>query len=325
MGFSVTIGIAVRGPGAGLAAFRALAAVEKIGRGAIGGFVSFVALTADGRVLRAETQRGGTGTLFTDGENTGTLPPAELAAAPMAGLMSSGPDRPSPLAQFTPAASGVGLVTGHRLPNMPGVDGMPLNQAVLDRMTKGETAARAAELVLERNPEADAGIIALGLKGDVFAGNTIYTARRGDLGRALATQPENGAVVAVLHNAIHPCPALADLAVSVALDVIDPPDRVDFSIDVAAGTPIELADENAVHVDAAGRARRITVAQASWLGPSRDGAVIDFAAAVLQDGRLIGHTVAEPYCVVEEGRLVSLSGGDDVVIGVRAADGASAR
>ena len=34
----MTIGIAVRGPGAGLAAFKALAAVEKIGRGAIGGF-----------------------------------------------------------------------------------------------------------------------------------------------------------------------------------------------------------------------------------------------------------------------------------------------
>jgi hypothetical protein len=61
----VTIGIAVRAPNAGQAAFEALRTVERVARGAIGGFVSFVAITADGRLLRAETQRGGTSTLFT--------------------------------------------------------------------------------------------------------------------------------------------------------------------------------------------------------------------------------------------------------------------
>ena len=304
----MTIGIAVRGPDAGLAVFTALAAVEKVGRGAIGGFVSFVAIAADGDVLRAETQRGGTGTLFTEGEMTGVEPPPEFATAPLAGLMSSGPDRPVPLSQFTPAAAGVGLVTGHRLPNMPGKDGMPLNEAVLAKMASGQSAADAAQSVLDRNPEADAGIIALGLEGEPFAGNTVHVAKRGDLGRALTSNASTGTVVAVLHNAIHPHQALADLAASVALDVINPPDRADLLIDIAAGTPISLGDANRVEVDGSGRAVGITVTQARWLGPSRDGAVIDFAAQVCQNGRLIGHTIAEPYCVVQGGRLVSLSG-----------------
>jgi hypothetical protein len=316
----MTIGIAVRGPDAGLAVFKALAAVEKVGRGAIGGFVSFVAIAADGDVLRAETQRGGTGTLFTEGEMTGVEPPPEFATAPLAGLMSSGPDRPVPLSQFTPAAAGVGLVTGHRLPNMPGKDGMPLNEAVLAKMASGQSAADAAQSVLDRNLEADAGIIALGLEGEPFAGNTAHAAKRGDLGRALTSNASTGTVVAVLHNAIHPHGALADLAASVALDVMNPPDRADFCIEIAAGTPLALADENTVDVDTAGRARRITVTQSSWLGPGRDGAVIDFAALVRRDGRTIGRAIAEPYCVVRDGRLVSLSGSDSVTIGVRTAD-----
>ncbi|MEM8952234.1 MAG: hypothetical protein AAGC99_23235, partial [Pseudomonadota bacterium] len=107
----------------------------------------------------------------------------------------------------------------------------------------------------------------------------------------------------------------------VALDAMKPEDRADFWITIAAGTPIELGDTNAVNVDDDGCAFGINVTQSSWLGPGRDGAVIDFAAVVRRDGRTIGHTITEPYCVVRGGRLVSLSGRDRVTIGVRAADG----
>ncbi len=317
----MTIGIAVRGPSAGLATFRALAAVEKVGRGAIGGFVSFVAITAGGELLRAETQRGGTATLFTDGEKTGIEPPPAIANAPLAGLMSSGPDRPTPLSQFTPAAPNVGIITGHRLPNMPGVDGVALNQAVLDRMRTGKPAEPAARTVLEQNPDADAGIIALGHDGEAFAGNSTHVQRRGDFGRALLSDAAAGTVAAVLHNAIHPHHALADLAASVALDVMNPADRADLHIEIAAGISIEVSDTNAVEIDADDRVIRITVTQPSWLGPSRDGAVIDFAALVRRWGRTIGHTIDEPYCVVREGRLISLSGRDRITIGVRVTDG----
>jgi len=125
----VTIGIAAHGPNAGLAIVKALAAVEAVGRGAIAGFVSFVAITAAGGIHRAVTQRGGSTALF-DGDVQSI--PAEIAAAETACLMSSGPDRPEPLSQFTSADPRIGLVTGHRMPNTIGVSGVNLNDEVLD-------------------------------------------------------------------------------------------------------------------------------------------------------------------------------------------------
>jgi hypothetical protein len=156
----MTIGIAAWGPDAGHAVFAALTAAEKVGRGSIGGFAVFVAITGDGRVIRAETQRGGTATLFLNGETTGTNPPDEAGAAPLAALMSSGPDRPEPLAQFVVADGRAGLVTGHRLPNAAAVSGRPLNAEILELMRTGSAPADAVRQVLEANPHADAGVIA---------------------------------------------------------------------------------------------------------------------------------------------------------------------
>jgi hypothetical protein len=141
--------------------------------------------------------------------------------------------------------------------------------------------------------------------------------RRGDLGHTAIELPERNVAIAVLHNAIHPRHALAALAAARALDVITPEDRQDRMIEIASGTVLKLAGENAVHVDDRGRAVLVTVTSASWLGPRQDGAAIDFAAAVRQDGRLNGHTVTEPYCVVEHGRIRSLSGKPLVTIGMR--------
>src|ERR1700686_2557427 len=117
----MTIGIAARGPNAGLAVYRSLRAAERVGTGSIGGFATFAAITADGKLLRHETQRGGTSTLFIEGESTGTEPPPEVAAATSAAVISSGPDRPEPekLLSADPLA---GLVTGHRMPITIGVD-----------------------------------------------------------------------------------------------------------------------------------------------------------------------------------------------------------
>jgi hypothetical protein len=317
----MTIGIAVSGPNAGRAVFRALQAVERVGRGAIGGFASFVAITQAGELVRAETQRGGSRTLFTAGETTGVAPPAAVAEARFAALMSSGPDRPAPLSQFTPGRVDVGLVTGHRLPNLPGADGRPLNLSVLGRMADGAPAALAARGELERNPEADAGIIALDLRGGLYAGNTAFVDSRPDLGQALIEDAESGAKIAVLHNAIQPHRPLAGLAAAVALDAIAPMDRVDLRVTLEAGTPIEFGVENCVLVDGDGRAVRVTVTQPGWLDGRRQGALIQFAALVRRDGRVLGHATEEPYCVVEAGRLVSLSGARSVRLGVRSIPG----
>ena len=110
----MTIGIAARGPNAGLAIYRSLRAAERVGSGSIGGFATFAVITADGKLLRYETQRGGTSTLFIEGEITGTDPPPEVAAATRAAVISSGPDRPAP-ESFLCADPLAGLVTGHRI------------------------------------------------------------------------------------------------------------------------------------------------------------------------------------------------------------------
>jgi hypothetical protein len=317
----MTIGIAVTGTNAGLAAFRALAAVEKVARGAIGGFVSFVAITGDGQLARAETQRGGTTTLFVEGETTGAPPPAAIATARFAALMSSGPDRPEPLAQFTPGDPTLGLVTGHRLPNMPGAGAnRPLNEATLAQLASGLDAKGAVEVELARHPEADAGLIVLDREGRIHAQNSAFVAGRGDLGEAFAEDPAIGHRVAVLHNAIHPIDGLAGLAAGVAMDCMAPPDRADFMVVLEAGMGLELGSTDALHVDAANRIVGITVTQHAWLGQRRDGAVVNFATPVLQDGRLVGRTTNEPYCVTEAGRLVSMSGQPSVAIGVRRSD-----
>lgn len=313
----MTIGIAVSGPMAGLAAFMALRAVERVARGAVGGFVSFVVVTEEGRLLSADTQRGGTTTLFTDGETSGVLPPPAFATARLAGLMSSGPNRPEPLLQFTPADPAAGIVTGHRLPNMPGAGGLPLNVAVLERLKRGETPRAAVEAELAANPRADAGLIALALDGGLYAADSALVRQRGDRGRYLGEDAKTGARCAVLHNSIFPVEPLAPLAAAIAFDAMAPADQADFHVTVAAGTPLALDGEACLHLGAGGRVERITVTDPVWLGGCHHGAALPHGVAVREGGRLLGRAVFEPYCVVENGILVSLSGLDEAIIAVR--------
>lgn len=314
----MTIGLAVTGENAGLAAFRALQAVEQVARGAIRGFVSFVVITEAGGLLRATTQRGGTTTLFVEGETTGSLPPAEIAEARFAALMSSGPDRPEPLAQFTAADPALGLVTGHRLPNVPGEGSdTPLNLVALDHLRAGATPEAAIEATLLAYPTADAGLIALDRHGRLHAQNSPFVQTRGDLGFALLEDAGRGHRVAVLHNAIHPKDGLAALAAGTAMDCMAPFDRTDLFVTLDAGTPITAGPHAALHTEATGRVSLITVTRTSWLTGRRDGALVNIATPVMADGQLIGHTTTDPYCVAEAGRLVSISGQATVQIGVR--------
>jgi hypothetical protein len=300
----MTIGIVVRGRRAGLAAFRALEAVERIGRGSIGGFVSFAALTTEG-VVRATTQRGGTRTLFVRGDRTGVEPPPPIAEAEAAALMSSGPDRPEPLAQFVAAADGVGLVSGHRVPNRPGLDGRSLLESTLARLAAGADARAAVEAETARNPDADAGLIALDVRGGLFAGNTALVRRRHDLGDALLVEAATGHGVAVLHNTIYPIHGLAALAAGVALDAMDPPDRVDLHVRLADGVPLALGAEPALLVDADGGVGTLVVARSDLLRGRHAGGLLGYRAAVRLEDKLIGHVVETPFVVVEDGRTVT--------------------
>ncbi|MAQ83000.1 MAG: hypothetical protein CMH12_07195 [Maritimibacter sp.] len=313
----MTIGIGAIGPNAGLAVVRALAAAEAVGTGAIGGFAVFAAIGADGRLYRAETQRGGTKTLFTDGETTGTAPPPEVAAAPFAALMSSGPDRPAPLSQFL-AASGAGLVTGHRLPNTPGPDGRPVNETVLAEMAAGRKAQDALTDVLDADPTVDAGMIALGPGRGLAARNSRLVATRPDLGGATLTAGDCS--VAVLHNAIRPDATLAPMVAAVALDILVPPHTVAGHATVRAGTPVALADAHRVTLGADGVATLIETTDPRLMTGRHACAAIYLGALVVQDDVPLGRTVMEPNVLVEDGRIRRLSGQDEVRIPFAKAD-----
>ena len=304
----MTIGIGAYGPNAGRAVFDALAAAEKVGAGAIGGFVTYAAIGEHGEQLRSETQRGGTSTLFTEGETTGVEPPEGFARARVAGVISSGPDRPAPLAQYVPADPHGGLVTGHRIPPTTGVNGKPMNGDVLERLVAGEPAARAVDKVVAANPEGDCGLIAIDMKGGAHCRNTERVLRRPDVGTALRRDEASGAVVAVLHNAIRPWPVLAELVAAVALDTMIGEGEPEGWVTIDAGTPIGMGPENAVHCDPAGVAERVTTTDPAIGERGELGAAIYLASAVYIGGELVGRTTFEPITSIENGRLAVLSG-----------------
>jgi hypothetical protein len=216
----MTIGIATVGPNAGLGLFKALRAAERVGSGSIGGFATFAAITADRRLIRSETQRGGTTTLFLDGETTGVDPSEEIAAAPFAAVISSGPERPD-LVKLVMADAEVGLVTGHRLPIQIGVDGLPLNQQVLDLMRAGRTAQEAVDEVIAKNEERDAGLIAIDRAGNLYGRNSQCVLRRKpDMVEFTQESPDGKAKIVIIYNAIRPQIVIAPLIAQIAIDAM---------------------------------------------------------------------------------------------------------
>lgn len=316
----MTIGILAVGQNAGLAVVEALAAVEKIARGSIGGYAAFAVLDRTGRVLRAETQRGGTRTLFVDGETTGIMPPDDVATTRFAAIISSGPDRPDPLSQYVAAAEGVGLVTGHRFSNAPGAAGMPLNLEILEGMREGLSAQQAVDRVIAANPQADAGIIAADCRGNVHARNTSRVASRPDIGHARREDAGTGAVVEVLHNAIVPSASVAALAAEIAMDVMAPRTRSAGKILVRAGTPLVAGPVNRVLVDDDWTASLLEVADHLILSGRHNCAAVYLDAQIVRNGRIVGRTIVEPNGVVDRGKIVSLSGQDACWIPYRATE-----
>jgi len=304
----MTIGIATHGPNAGLAVFRALQAAEAVGRGAIGGFACFAAITSAGKLYRQQTQRGGTTTLFISGESTGVEPPMAVATATMAAVISSGPERPEPLSQFLTADPAAGLVTGHRLPNRPGPDGRPLNLAVLERLRAGKDSRTAVDTILTAHPEADVGFIAVDRRGNVYARNADRVKRRPDLGGAEHRDPDRNIAVAVLHNAITPYPILAELVAQVAFDILRGESEPDGWITLVSGIPVEHGPQNAVHCDAGGEALRVVTTDASMTQGLQVGAAVYIHSTVYRDGEPLGFTQFEPIVTVVDGVVETMSG-----------------
>ncbi|GAB5374645.1 MAG: hypothetical protein AcusKO_11070 [Acuticoccus sp.] len=302
----MTIGIGAAGPRAGLAIFRALEAAERVSTGAIGGFAGFAAIDGEGKLHWAETQRGGTATLFTRGESVGGAPPEAVANAPLAALISSGPDRPAPLSQFLAADPAVGLVTGHRLPNSVGANGIALNSAVLGAMSGGAGAGAALEAVLGEARDADAGMIALGRGRGIAALNSPLVALRPDLGAVSLS--EGAARVEILHNAITPRLYLAPLIGELAIGIMAPAPEPAGVVTVRSGTPLRKAAAKRILAGSDGVATAIETDVDQYLYGRHNCAAVYLGTPVEMTGRLVGTTAMEPNVIVEDGRVVSLSG-----------------
>lgn len=304
----MTIGIAAAGDAAGAAILNALARLEAVAQGAIGGFVSVATMGADGAVTRAEIQRGGAQALLAHPQ------PLTLMEAPLAVLMSSGPDRPEPLSQFTPARPGVGLVTGHRFPNARGRGGAPLGEQALDLLAGGAAPETAARTVADENPETDAGLIVLSKAGLLGAANTALVRRHVDLSEHRASGAWGA--VAVFSNSIAPHAHIAPLAAHLVERYLAGPATHRQTVHVAAGLPVHASSGRSRILVSAGRAIELRIATA-FHGDSSWSAGLGPDAEVVEAGRLLGHAGADPYLIVQRGRLVSVDGRSAAVLPYR--------
>jgi len=317
----MTVAVVCVGPEAGRAAVEALAHVEKVGKGAIGGFAHLAAVVMDGdgdgdgdggrsggRVVRLETQRHGTESLLGSGVPEDVQ---DVLQARVAALISSGPDRPTPLSQFV-AANGSGCVaTGHRMPQAKGIRGCSLVEDALERMRNGATSEEAIRRVMVENPHADAGLVGADLEGNVFGENSRRVLRRPDVGHARRKQ--GNVAVEVLANSIGPeGQAIADLAAATAMNIMSP-NKPNNSLWLVMGTPVEFDEEDTIVVEEIdGLAYISCVKSTDPLTQYQDReevALIGPQAKVMwADGTPMGQCHSEPFMVIDKGRVVSCDG-----------------
>jgi hypothetical protein len=238
--------------------------------------------------------------------------PEDWLTARCATAISSGPDRPEPLEQFLPGLDRIGLVTGHRLPNTPDLNGTPLNQAVLARLAAGETPQDAVDAVLSQSPEVDAGLIALDASGRLGFGNSARVERRSDCG--FGERQSANSRVALLHNSIFSqggfTQKLTDLAWSnLTGELADI--RLLF---LREAISVELSDKDRVHVRADGTITSIESANLRLQSTNPRTTAVYLGSEVWQEGRLVGRTTTELIMGVAQGRLCKQIGSPPIPI-----------
>lgn len=288
----MTIGIAIRGPGAGFAAFRALLGAELLGRGAIAGFCVFAWRDAFGRIRYETTQNGGTSGLTLSGD---------WAEAGHAALISSGPDRPEPLTQFLPADDDAGFVTGHRLPASHLPTGEPINGHALDLMRRGSLTQARLERLLADGAAMDAGLICLPLEGPCLLANAPRVETRDDLGRFVVN--DGRYCCAILHNSIYAAVAhgdalAADLGGIAAETMGRGPARLGL-LTLPDRLPVTASDHEALVLDEAGKVVELRSADPAY-GESRARITAVYSRIpVVQGGRRIGEAATEVFAGLE--------------------------
>lgn len=291
----MTLGIAAHGPQAGAAVRQAVLAAELMGRGEVGGFTVFAVMDARGQVQHAWAQHGGITAV--------TIPPAWLAAT-HAAVITSGPDRPEPLTQFLPGRDGIGLVTGHRLPNRPSsISHEPLNERVLSLLATGLHPQAAVDQVLAAHPEADAGLIAINAQGHIGCANSARVQRRTDMGAGCWSDAQAG--FAFIHNAIAPHQATqnsVDNFLRLGLQAGAADSARYQMLQLADAVPVSPAPADAVHVDAQWRVLRVESADPFMLQAQQNITLLPLAIPVLQQGQAVGQMATELFAQVAQGR-----------------------
>lgn len=309
-----TIAIAAAGPNAGQAVFDALRAAEQIATGSIGGVAVMDVMLQDGTICSFQNfGRGGTATLFVEGERTGVEPPPHIAEARLAAVVSTGPRRPVDLGdeacgqEWPAGVPGVGWVVGHRVPDAPGSDGVSVDAAVMSLMRDGMTPARALEQVMGANPGVDAGLIAVSAAGEVTMRNSERVDARPDYGHARGEDRPTGAVIETILNEIEPHRAVAQVVVDVGLQTMTESGRPDLEIRVVSGLEVVGGAENLVEVDSTGTVTRI-VSNQNLTRQGEEFVVVPYIhSRVMRAGRLLGYTVNEPLARVVDGVVQSVS------------------
>ncbi|WP_233233469.1 hypothetical protein [Bordetella sp. LUAb4] len=314
----MTIGVAAFGDHAGAAVYEAVLGAELLGRGAIGGFAVMAVLGASGAVQYRVTQRGGVTSLDM---------PAAWRDARVAAIISSGPDRPEPLTQFLAGADGVGLVTGHRLPNLPGADGVALNRAVLDQLIRSsegqipqsqafsghapqgqsplglaplaQTPQQIVETVLQAHAEWDAGLIAIDIHGRLGMANSARVRRRDDLGEFKRVTPT--ASLGLLHNSIYARGDLAAQLGELAWSRLQGDAAIPRFITLHHPVPLTQASKDCVHVDAQGVIVAIETANPRLATLDRISTAVYLMTEVRRGGALLGVTATELYVRIRAG------------------------
>jgi len=317
----MTIGIGAYGPHAGEAVFEALQHVERatlgeVGSGSIYGFAVYTVITQDGKMITYTTQRGGTTTLVTSGEEVGLRPGKSVLEARVAGIISSGPNRPEPLTSLLAAKASVGLVTGHRIPNALCIKTkQPVNSRVLLLMEQGMKPQDAVNKVInEDNSHIDAGLIAVNLAGEIGVVNSQRILKRADLNHSRAEDKVMGSIVEVINNEIFPPKAVGDLAAAIAINTMTREREPDFFVTVKSGTMVEKGDEDRVDVDANMVASKIYTID-HYVLEGGQLCVIPYAySKVYKDEDFIGILMSEPVTVLKDGLTTKLCGRDFIEI-----------
>lgn len=290
----MTIGIASYGAYAGAAVSTGVLGAELLGRGAIGGFAVFAILDTEGDLHYRTTQDGGLRALSL---------PASWREAKVAAAISSGPNRPEPLIQFLTGRSGVGMVTGHRLPNSPNQDGKPLNEVALDALALSGDPKRAVDTAMEGCDEIDAGLIVVSLGGVLAWSNSARVRRRHDMGEANYVRSECG--FALMHNSIFVarggCQSLADAVAGMVRQTLNGEPASHWLVHLDTPIPLQMASRDCIHIDANDRIVALETANTNLLAADRIGAASYLSADVCREGRKVGEAETELFARLHAG------------------------